>query len=363
MLVVALAVIAVWRRLGINYNWPLYAQYSTPLYIVIIVFVMETLWQICKILNHTAFLDSATTRTAAMDGPAIDMEAWEAEASLQGYPWLIWFSLSMPVWMLLNVIVCASHTVQHLKLCRKGGLLRHPQHDMTVCLLALPAIYGMMSLRGVMDVLLVVTNAPPTGFEALGDASWDELTELAWEAYEVNFMVADLYESVALLAFARITMRLLQAKVTALQNQEIHKVLNVANELSARLAAVPHSPEAAEEEGVADSIGEAVKGGFERTHEVVDSLTAQTLNGMQYFNLSCCFQSIYFLLITSFEYLGAPIPHLSDPATKSMAKTFFLGLGTMSSCAAIHSLMILEHDYGHKYLQGFNCATKFWSRY
>merc|ERR1712118_197315 len=48
-------------------------------------------------------------------------------------------------------------------------------------------------------------------------------------------------------------------------------------------------------------------------------------------------------------------------STASKIRTFFLGMGFISSSAAIHSMVILERSIGHRYLHGYNAGMKFMS--
>lgn len=334
-------ILGVWRQVAIAYKCPLWLQYYTPLYATLFFFVAETTWQIYRTLHATHFLDEELTKTVIMQAPAaVNLTTWQEEASLEEYGALRCILFSLPFWVMGNFLVCLTHTVLHVKQCCSGDLARHPQHDMTIILLALPIIYGAMSLRAVMDICFIVTNT------SIGvHSKWEDLRDFFLEAYEANFMVADLYESVALLVFTRITTYLLQAKVALLQNQELTTVNACAQEIS-----VPSV-----------ELHRTIRGGLERTREMVESLSTQTLVGLMYFCIACWAQAMYFLMLTTFDYMGHPIEYLSTPERKAFAEAFCLGMGTISSFAAIHSIAALELSFGHRYMHGFHISRKFFS--
>ena len=90
----------------------------------------------------------------------------------------------------------------------------------------------------------------------------------------------------------------------------------------------------------------------ERTQEVVESLSATLLLSIKYFCCACGAQALYFLFITTFEYFGHPVQALSTAQSKATFRTFFLGMGFISSSAAIHSMVILEQSIGKRYCPG-----------
>ena len=98
-----------------------------------------------------------------------------------------------------------------------------------------------------------------------------------------------------------------------------------------------------------------------RTQDVVESLATQTLVGVKYFCFACSSQAAYFLFTATLDYYGYHIGFFTRKDTKEMCKAFFLGMGSISSFAAIHSIVLMERSFGHKYLRGFNAERKFWS--
>jgi len=82
---------------------------------------------------------------------------------------------------------------------------------------------------------------------------------------------------------------------------------------------------------------------------------------IKYFCYSCSAQTVYFLSLTTFEYFDHPITGLSTKESKASFRMVFLGMGLVSSTAAIHSMVLMEQSIGHRYLEGFNIAQKFLS--
>merc|ERR1719379_2216901 len=129
LFVVALALIGAWRQVGIDRKIPLWAQYYTPLYTVAAVFMAETMWQTHRVLKPTEWLDEETTRMVILNetGVILNVTSWEAETSLDQFRPLLYFSLSMPVWVSGTFLVCLVHTLLHVAECRSGDLSCHPQ--------------------------------------------------------------------------------------------------------------------------------------------------------------------------------------------------------------------------------------------
>jgi len=337
--------IGIWRHLGIAYKVPFWAQYYTPLYCMTLALIMETNWQIYRVLQPAGWLEIEKTREVILAAPAVvNITVWEDEASLEGYWPLIYFSLSAPLWMLGTFLICLLHTYVHAWQCRNEGLGSHKQRDLTIAFLALPVMYGMMSLRAVMDCWFVITNTSIGVHE-----SWGELKDFFFQAFEANFLVADLYESLALLVFAQITMTVLRSRVMVLQRDDVETINNL------------HSLLATDEPGIRLAPSPSACTLSERTHEVLEALSATLLLSIKYFCCACGAQALYFLFITTFEYFGHPIQALSTAQSKATFRTFFLGMGFISSSAAIHSMVILEQSIGKRYLHGYNAAKKFMS--
>jgi len=324
--------------------------------------IMETNWQIYTVLQAAGWLDIEKTREVVLAAPAVvNITVWEDEASLEGYWPLIYFSLSVPLWMLGTFLICLAHTFVHAWQCRNEGLGSHRQRDLTIAFLALPVIYGMMSLRAVMDCWFVITNTEMekdfiTGASIGVHETWGELKDFFFQAFETNFVQADLYESLALLVFAQITMTVLRSRV--LQQDDVESINNLHSLLATDGSIIRLAP------------SPSVCILSERTQEVVESLSATLLLSIKYFCCACGAQALYFIFITTFEYFGHPVEALStaqskatfiSASTASKIRTFFLGMGFISSSAAIHSMVILERSIGHRYLHGYNAGMKFMS--
>jgi len=274
----AVGLIWIWRHLGIAYRVPFWAQYYTPLYCIMLALIMETNWQIYTVLQAAGWLDIEKTREVVLAAPAVvNITVWEDEASLEGYWPLIYFSLSVPLWMLGTFLICLAHTFVHAWQCRNEGLGSHRQRDLTIAFLALPVIYGMMSLRAVMDCWFVITNTEMekdfiTGASIGVHETWGELKDFFFQAFETNFVQADLYESLALLVFAQITMTVLRSRV--LQQDDVESINNLHSLLATDGSIIRLAP------------SPSVCILSERTQEVVESLSQP----------SCCRLSISVVL-------------------------------------------------------------------
>jgi len=277
-----------------------------------------------KVLAPSGWLDDEQTKIAILAAPGdLDMDVWTEVGSLEGYGALKWLGLSTPFWLVGTFIVCIFHTYKQSKACT-GGLLAHPQRDETMTVLALPAVYCLMSFKALCHMWQIVVNYS-MGIHQ--NTSFAVRVQFYMGMYDSNFMVADVYEGLALLIFANLTLEIIERKVRE-QMQSTHA----------------HGSEQAE---VQD--------------EVLHIMTKQSVNGVFLFCAACCLQAFYNLTVTSLEYFNHPIEFLSSPEMKNKAHYFFLGVGAVASAVAIQNILTVEHAFGEKFLTMFSPSKKFWS--
>lgn len=282
-----------------------------------------------------------------------NMSTWRTECSLDGLDGLKWFSMLCPVWVFLTLVVCVYHTHLHINKIRYApggaGLLRNsPQHDQTLTVLVLPVVYGLMSYKSSQRMWQVMMNHVPGGRSSVpwedGFVTYDERKEFLSEMYEANFMVGDIYETIALVTFGHLVMGVLKKKID-------------------RMKAI------FEQETKDRADGEQMN---EYIEKLVASMRTLTVAGVQLFAMSCMLQGVYTLFITTmaFDFPGYPTPEVwqqyfgpegmfQDETIKASAHNFFLGAGFIASFAAIGNIMIIEEDFEHL-LKEFAPALKFW---
>lgn len=174
--------------------------------------------------------------------------------------------------------------------------------------------------------------------------------EFLLEMYDANFMVGDIYETIALVTFGNLVMGVLKKKI-----DKMRKIFA---------------------EGTASrKDGEEMN---EYIEKLVESMKTLTVAGVKLFALSCFLQGLYTLIITTLAFdfkTFMPCYFSKDDTTsslcpdglgyfqledtKNMTHYFFLGAGFIASFAAIGNIMIIEEDFEHL-LTEFSPSLKFW---
>merc|ERR1711865_1190429 len=161
--------------------------------------------------------------------------------------------------------------------------------------------------------------------------------------YDANFMVGDIYETIALVTFGHLVMGVLKKKIDKMKD------------LFAQGTA-----------GRKD--GEQMNQYIEK---LVDSMRTLTVAGVKLFALSFFLQGVYTLFITTMAFWFPEVmPELfsnkqgqlgsfQQKEMKDTAHNFFLGAGFIASFAAIGNIMIIEEDF-EELLEEFHPSYKFW---
>jgi hypothetical protein len=302
---------------------PRWAQYYSIQYVLLIALTAKAFLTMSHVLQPSGWLDDEQTKAVIQNAPGdIDMDVWTEEGSLEGYPALKWLGLTSPFWLVGTFVVCIYHTYAQSRACT-AGLLAHPQRDETMTVLALPAVYCLMGFKALCHMWQIVVNYS-MGIHQ--NTSFARRVEFYLGMYDSNFMVADVYEALALLIFAKLTLEIITRKVQEHQNAHAR---------------------ASEEAEVQD--------------EVLHIMTQQTVSGITLFCIACGVQAFYNLTVTSLEYFNHPIEFLSSSEMKNKAHYFFLGVGCVASAVAIQNILTVEHAFGEKFLSMFSPSKKFWS--
>eukprot|EP00443_Scrippsiella_acuminata_P092737 CAMPEP_0115379734 /NCGR_PEP_ID=MMETSP0271-20121206/4681_1 /TAXON_ID=71861 /ORGANISM="Scrippsiella trochoidea, Strain CCMP3099" /LENGTH=315 /DNA_ID=CAMNT_0002802939 /DNA_START=128 /DNA_END=1072 /DNA_ORIENTATION=+ len=113
--------------------------------------------------------------------------------------WLKILVLSTPVVLIVILLCCWFQTREHIvKLKQRRAEV---QHDRAVQIIALPAVYGLMSLSALTQLYVLACEQ---------DIS-DEDRKIALGQYETVYKVGDLYEAWALYQFGKLTLEVLGA--------------------------------------------------------------------------------------------------------------------------------------------------------
>jgi len=327
VLLLSLGGLRLWRRLTLRLEklglWvPQICQYYSIMYFLLAVLTAKSFLTMYDVLSPAGWLDADDVKALVVRSPGtIDLEKWSKSGSLENNVFLKYFSLTMPIFLILTFLICTIHTAMQARKC-VGGLIKHPQRDETMTVLALPLVYCLMSFKGGIHMWQTVVNYS-MGVHRNGN--WDARREFYASMWDSNFMVADVYEGLALLIFARLTLDVIREKVgeqaSSLQSHDV----------------------------------------MQTNAELMKTMASQTVSGVMYFCVSCGAQAFYTLTVTTLEYYNHPIEMLSNGAVKEKAHYFFLGMGTIASAVAIQNIITVEHTFGHKFLTMFHPSRKFWS--
>jgi len=315
-------------------------------------------------LNQDNITQFATQTMRTQGDYDASFETWQNESSLSEFRGLREFSLLCPVFVFLTFLVCIYHTHAHINKIRYAvggaGLLANcPQHDQTMKVLILPVVYGLMSFKSTTRMWMVMINHVPVPYTEHSTTltmfhGYESRKEFLMEMYESNFMVGDIYETIALVTFGNLVMGVLKKKIDKMKGI-------FASETAER----------------AD--GQEMTDYIERLVEAMQTLTVA---GVKLFALSCLLQGVYNLTICTMGFdfpFFQPALFSRSPlngtettlfpdgqpglfqraAIKQTSHDFFLGAGFIASFAAIGNIMIIEEDF-EELLKEFHPALKFW---
>jgi hypothetical protein len=358
----------IWNKVGCaletkGWKIPLFMHHYGMMYAMLsYLFVVGCRSMYFDIMVPSQWLDADVTASYVESNMKANNEynatyhKWEEESTLEEFQGLKEFSMLCPVWTALTLLVCIFHTHQHInriRYDREGKpngrkLVDCPEHNMTMTVLILPAVYGLMSFKSTCRMWLVMINHVPGGFgnhDTTTDdfSSYGERKTFLLEMYEANFMVGDIYETYALVTFGHLVMGVV--------NKKIKKMKQVFEQ----------SPSSTIEMQ-------------QHIDMMLEAMQQLTIAGVQLFALSCFLQGAYNLIITTFAFDlphigeayfsrkmvdGEPVGMFQQEAIRTMSHYFFLGAGFIASFAAINNLMTVEADF-EEILEEFKPSLKFW---
>lgn len=207
-------------------------------------------------------------------------------------------------------------------------------HGMVARILALPMVYGIMSLQGVVRMWGISANYVSRDHRF---NTYKDRMEYHTDMFEAALMVGDIYESFALYMFGRIVMLVLKEHIGAKQVASL-KDLGPSGRTSTVLFELNKS------------VG-----------DLIDRMKALALLGIRLFCITCTLQAVYMLILTATEWelgMAASKNVLKDSARDDYTNIFY-GAGFVASCAAIGNLVGIETGF-HEELEGFGAFLKFW---
>eukprot|EP00440_Ansanella_granifera_P020383 gb/GFBE01022138.1/.p1 GENE.gb/GFBE01022138.1/~~gb/GFBE01022138.1/.p1 ORF type:complete len:330 (+),score=69.74 gb/GFBE01022138.1/:1-990(+) len=220
-----------------------------------------------------------------------------------------------PAAAFLTWLACFGQTGTHLLKIRAGVNARH--HDQVCQILALPAVYGVMS----MSALTRLYQLHVQHFVDDADAnamSHKQQEDLALSRSETCFLVADLFEAWALYHFGKLTLEVIEASI---------KRQGYETDLERR----------AEAKGMMTS------------HSAVEALVWA---GIMIFLLVCFCEAGWSLYLLTF----ASDVQSNEDYDSSMS--WWTAAGFVASTAAIWNVAVVEHVF-HENLSGYSPLLKF----
>lgn len=280
--------------------------------------------------NATTTVPAASNVSAGGDSPD---QGFIDKMSLRRYPFVRWTSILAPFPVFATWLICAWDTWLHAKaIWHKTGSTE--AHDLAIQIIALPMVYGLLSLSALVRMWKIMSNF----FGEASEESWSSRRDHALEIYEADYLVADLYESWALHHFAVLAMQVLR------------RSFNFGGSMLGGSASALDT---------ASSVYQAWAGTLKGLHKSVRSLTMQ---GIWSFVIVCLISSAYGLTAPIVEEMfEGQFPEFVEAMKNSNDKVrfFFLGTGSVASTAAICNILQIERTFHYELLH-FKPRWKFW---
>lgn len=235
--------------------------------------------------------------------------------------WLRWLVLCVPAIVPLIIFMTAMQSRQHLKEIQQDSA--QLQHDRVINILALPAVYAVVTFSGlarvyssVVDELHVKSSSEPRRL------AWSEAKASSFAEYETCLFVGDLYEAWALYQFGKLTVELLENAL----------------------------PEDRRDDD---------DGGFSPSRGIPQGLSVQALSRVLWLGTGL------FIAVNMVQAGWALYMWLfQDPAlhweTFEFTLSRFSYAGLVASAAAIYNVHIIESTFGH-FIKGYAPFLKFLS--
>jgi len=121
--------------------------------------------------------------------------------------------IASPAAVFVNILLCGLQSLPHLEEIRMSPSNRATwQHDRALNVIALPAVYSVMSMSALVRVYTLLADEVQG---AGNDVGWQEHKTIALAKYENCMCVGDLYEAWALYQFGALTVELLKKTFTS----------------------------------------------------------------------------------------------------------------------------------------------------
>lgn len=290
---------------------------------------------------------------------------WSEHADLHDYCLLKWFSFSAPFWVLATYLLCAWHTYKYVKRMPQK-LLEDLRRDRTIIILALPFVYGFMSLRAVMHTWQITRSSMTMAINFL-DGSVRHAMQLLILAYEANFAVADFYEAFALWTFAKLTLGVMGKKSEEMEKRHKKNRENVEKLMNDNVnARQDEETLRIRRQSLAEKTTQEAE--FDELEKMTRKTTQElAMIGVRYFCISCLLSAFCALVPIELYYFDSEQAEMNfvhtwlTKVSNAYEGGILTGMGFIASFCAIENIIIVEHQFGEKHFPEFRATTKFWS--
>lgn len=328
-----LVVVLLWRGLGRRKApkriklWVQVSEYGM-LYSFFLWLMMDAVRRALEHLPQIAALDHEILETTIANSTT-NVTLVVQQVRLDHFPALRWASVCSPIPVLLAWFVSLLDTFRHVRVMWYNTDLSETSvraHDRAVQIIALPAVFALMSLSGVARIWDVMRDSFSDDVDGMD--TWEERRMMAFQFYDAHYHIADLYEAWSLMHFGKLALEVLAARFRRTTIQEE--------------GADPFDDDV-------DHHGGLVKLAT-RMNATVQTLTMQ---GIWSFVVVCGAESLYGVanpvIILFLHRLGLHSYGFVSPVLKAMEESqaeihnVFIGMGFVASCAAITNIVQVEH--------------------
>jgi len=331
-LYVGFFVILVWRFVfpwQTGKTWKKWFNHFTLLYallgalylwqLVMFIITAHKDWSTSRHFN-TQRHHNSTNSTMKYKYEYMDFVDGEREWPIQ---WLRCLVVSVPAVVLLIIVMTALQSRQHLIEIRQDSA--QMQHDRVINILAMPAVYCVVAMSGLVRVYALVVEELIVHEGHNVWTEWEVAKATSFAEYATCVYVGDLYEAWALFQFSALTIELLQN-------------------------ALPERQEALEDNGPSPFIGPS--GISPRLS--MDAISSVMWLGTGLFIIVNMVQTGWSLYMWFFQN---PADHWAE---FEFTLSRFSYAGMVASAAAIYNVHIIERTFGY-FIKGYSPFLKFLS--
>eukprot|EP00927_Polykrikos_kofoidii_P033025 TRINITY_DN2797_c0_g1_i1.p1 TRINITY_DN2797_c0_g1~~TRINITY_DN2797_c0_g1_i1.p1 ORF type:complete len:428 (-),score=65.27 TRINITY_DN2797_c0_g1_i1:128-1411(-) len=309
-----------------------YQHPVTLLCAFISVVMLSTIWEFGDVHVFGKTVRFVNEPECLLDEPTINLET---------NPVVLVLAWLAPLWVVGTFIVTAFNVARHMRHNTQRyateAIADHPNRFFTLWIILLPIVYGLAAFCAVTASL---------SEERLRDVKVCESERAAYRfRAETALCFGDIYEGIALLIFAQLTLRVIKSKVDWWVKKSEHD----ASDLESHLLSQYAGQEVVTDVRTMDHVAKKLFG----------STSQLTMLGVQYFCVVCFLMGFPKMLAAQFQAYGmeACATWLTGRITATAPALY--GAGYLGSCIAIHNVVAIEQDFGEEFLTKYRPTMKF----